>query len=143
MGFASFMKSAWGDLVKIEHKVASALQTAAADVPEVESAIAKYGPEVASVANIVVPSTGKYTAIASESAVVLGQLVEAGGTAFEQKLADVGADQTFVADLKGLYANLKAAATAAGETAGAADPRIPPAPLPASAKLPNPSSIKS
>ena len=119
---STFFKNAWADLVKAEHATVSAIEKAAADVPEVEAALAKYGPEVASVASVLVPSAGVYTNVAVQSAVVVGQMIEDGGAAFEKKLLDSGADQTFLADIKGLWAKLKAAAPAA------------PAPTPAPAK---------
>lgn len=105
-----FWGKVWHDVTVAEHAVASFITGAAAKVPEAEALIAQYGPEAATLLNSVSSGAGKYATTASNAAATIGQLIEDGGSAVEDKLLNVGFDQTLIGDIKSLWANLKTSA---------------------------------
>lgn len=115
----SFWSKVWHDVTVAEHAVSSFITGAAAKVPEAEALIAQYGPEAATLLNTISSGSGKYATTAASAAGTIGQLIEDGGTAVEDKLLNVGFDQTLINDIKSLWANLKASATKAAPPAAA------------------------
>jgi hypothetical protein len=114
-----FWAKAWHDVTVAEHAVVAFVTGAAAKVPEAEALIAQYGPEAATLLNSISSGAGKYATTAASAASTIGQLIEDGGSAVEEKLLNVGFDQTLINDIKTLWANLKASATKATPPAAA------------------------
>lgn len=131
MSVSTFFKNAWTDMVKAEHAVVAALEKAAAAVPEVEAAAEEYGPEIAQAASALVPNAGKYTNTAIQAALVVGQMIEQGGSAAEKQFLDAGADNSFLTDIKNLWNNLKTAAGTSSTPAPAPSAFPPATPPPA------------
>jgi hypothetical protein len=122
MSISTFFKTALTDIVKAEHAVVSVLEKAAGAVPEVEAAIAKYGPEIGAVASTLIPASGQYTQVAINAAVVIGNAIESGGAAAEQQFLNLGADQNFINEIKSLWGNLQAASKGTGTQSGTNPP---------------------
>jgi hypothetical protein len=66
-------------------------------------------PLIAGVLNAVVPGSGNIAQIAENSLIALAKVLDAGGAAAEANLANLGFDQTLIADAKALIPTLKAA----------------------------------
>jgi hypothetical protein len=118
----SFWSKLWTDVVKAEHAVVSGIEKAAGDVPEVEQLVATYGGDFATVFGSLIPGAGQYATVGANIVSVIGNFLEAGGTAAEQAFTNMGADQALVAQFKTLWANLKTAAAAKAPATAAPAP---------------------
>ena len=118
---ASKFSGVLSGIVKDGSKVKTAIIKAVTELdsvvlPDVE----KYTPEIEAVANVIVPGSATYVAIALSWAEDCAAALDKGGAAVESNLTNAGLDTAAIQALKSLIPTLKAVAAAKPATAAPA-----------------------
>ena len=121
---ASKFSGVLSGIVKKAAKVKTAIIKAVAEIDDVVLPdVEKYEPELAAVANAIVPGSANYVNIAVSWAEDCAAALDQGGAAVEKNLTDAGLDTAAIQALKSLIPTLKAAAaTQTAATSASAAP---------------------